>query len=217
VTGKLLPTGSPVDELELADGRRIEVSVVDAANPTVFLRASDLGLHGTELPPEIEANDAATAVLEEARSIVAERLGLVADRAQATKVSPGLPKVGFVAAPADYVTSGGDHQPADAADIVGRLMSMQTAHRSYMTTGAIATAVAAFVPGSIVEQLARRRDERPEPDTIRIAHPYGVMDAVVRATDPADPSTIRAVAVGRTARHILDGTVWVRRSRVPGE
>jgi len=38
------------------------------------------------------------------------------------------------------------------------------------------------------------------------------MDAVVRVTDPGDPTTIKAVAVGRTARHILDGAVWVRTS-----
>jgi hypothetical protein len=100
---------------------------------------------------------------------------------------------------------------ADSSDVVGRLMSMQTPHRSYMTTGAIATAAAAFVPGTVVAEVVRPRAERPEPDTIRIAHPYGVMHAVVRADDPADPATIRAIAIGRTARHILDGQVWVRR------
>jgi len=217
VTGKLLPTGSPCDELRLADGRSIAVSVVDAANPTVFLRARDLGLAGTELPAEIEADTAATATLEEARSIVAEMLGLVTDRADATRLSPGLPKVGFVSAPAAYETSDGRRVAPDASDLVGRLMSMQTAHRSYMTTGAIATAVAAMVPGTLVAEVVRPRAERPEPDTIRIGHPYGVMDAVVRATDPADPATIHAVAVGRTARHILDGTVWVRRRADPRE
>lgn len=215
VTGSLLPTGHPCEEVELADGRQIQISVIDAANPTVFVRARDLGLRGIELPPEIEARTTATAILEEVRSIVAERLGLVKDRRDATRLSPGLPKVGFVAAPADYETSDGSRQPADSADVSGRLMSMQTAHRSYMTTGAIATAAAAFVPGSIVAEAARPRGSRPEPDTIRIAHPYGVMHAVVRAADPADPFTIRAIAVGRTARHILDGTVWVRRRAHP--
>ncbi len=215
VTGRLLPTGQPCDELELTDGRHIEVSVVDAANPTVFVRAADLGLAGIELPAEIEANTAATDVLEEVRGIIAERIGLVGSAADARRLSPGLPKVGFVSPPADYVTSGGARQPADACDLVGRLMSMQTAHRSYMTTGAIATAVAAFVPGTVVAEAVRPRASRSEPDTIRIGHPYGVMDAVVRATDPADPATIRAVAVGRTARHILDGTVWVRRRVLP--
>lgn len=211
LTGRLLPTGRPCDELTLADGRTIQVSVVDAANPTVFLRASDVGCGGTELPAEIESNTAATQVLEEARSIVAEQLGLVADRRRATAETPGLPKVGFVAAPTDYTASDGSTVRAAEADLVGRLMSMQTAHRSYMTTGAIATAAAAFIPGTIVAAAATPREHRPEPDTIRIAHPFGVMHAVVRATDPADPATITAIAVGRTAHHILDGTVWVRR------
>ncbi|HYH91739.1 MAG TPA: PrpF domain-containing protein [Candidatus Saccharimonadales bacterium] len=211
VTGMLLPTGSPCDTLELADGRSITVSVVDAGNPTVFLRATDLGLTGTESPAGIEAATSATDTLEEARSIIAERLGLVADRRDATATTPGLPKVGFVSPPVDHPAADGTTIAAGDADIVGRLMSMQTAHRSYMTTGAIATAAAAFVPGTIVDEMVRRRSDRPEPDTIRIAHPYGVMHAVVRASDPADPSTIAAIAVGRTARHILDGTVWVRR------
>jgi 2-methylaconitate cis-trans-isomerase PrpF len=211
LTGTLLPTGHPCDTLEVSDGRTIDVSVVDAGNPTVFLRASDLGLTGTELPATIEAATAATELLEEVRSIVAERLGLVPDRKDATRVTPGLPKVGFVAAPTDHSSSDGTTIPAIDADIVGRLMSMQTAHRSYMTTGAIATAAAAFVPGTLVADVVRPRAERPEPDTIRIAHPYGVMHAVVRASDPDDPATISGIAVGRTARHILDGQVWVRR------
>ena len=211
VTGKLLPTGRACDELTLADGRVITVSVVDAANPTVFLRAADLGLTGTELPPTLDAAADATAVLEEARSIVAEMLGLVPDRRDATKVTPGLPKVGYVTAPVSYAASGDGRVEADEIDLVGRLMSMQTAHKSYMTTGAIATAAAAFVPGTVVAEAVRPKSERPEPETIRIGHPYGVMHAVVRADDLDDPATIRAIAVGRTARHILDGQVWVRR------
>lgn len=215
VTGTLLPTGRACDEITLADGRTFQVSVVDAGNPTVFLRAADIGLHGTELPLEIEAATEATAILEEARGIVAEMLGLVGDRREATRLTPGLPKVGFVAPPTDYATSDGGRVAAADCDLVGRLMSMQTAHRSYMTTGAIATAAAAFVPGTLVAEVVRLRATRPEPETIRIGHPYGVMHAVVRADDLADPATIRAIAVGRTARHILDGQVWVRRRVLP--
>jgi 2-methylaconitate cis-trans-isomerase PrpF len=211
LTGTLLPTGQPSDELTLADGRVVTVTVVDAGNPTVFLRARDLGLTGTELPSAIEADLTATNTLEEARSIIAERLGLVTDRRDATRLTPGLPKVGFVAPPLDYDATDGALVRATDADVTGRLMSMQTAHRSYMTTGAIATAAAAFVPGTLVAEVVRPRADRPESDTIRIAHPYGVMHAVVRAADPADPSTIEAIAVGRTAHHILDGQIWVRR------
>ena len=214
VTGKLLPTGRRIDRVELEDGRTFEVSIVDAANPTVFLRAADLGVTGTELPLEIEARQDVTDTLEAVRSVVAEWLGLVPDRRDATRRTPGLPKVGFVAPPAAYVTTSGQKMPAEAADLTGRLMSMQTAHRSYMTTGAIATAVAALIPGTIVAEIVRLPDDRKAPDTIRIAHPYGVMETVVRADLSTDPPTFSGVAVGRTARHILDGTVFVRRAQV---
>lgn len=46
VTGRLLPTGNVRDQVELADGRSFEVSVVDAANPVVFLTANRWGSAG---------------------------------------------------------------------------------------------------------------------------------------------------------------------------
>ena len=209
VTGHLLPTGQARDTLTLAGGRSLTASIVDAANPVVFLPAAELGLTGTELPPEIDANTGATAVMEEVRAIAAEMLGIVSDRGIATSTSPGLPKVGVVAPPVEYVTSTGERIAAGDADVAGRLMSMQTAHRSYMVTGAICTAAAALIAGTVVHEVARAPDDRPDPDTIRIAHPYGVMDAVVRADDSAQPIHVLGVAVGRTARHVLDGIVWV--------
>jgi methylitaconate Delta-isomerase len=215
-TGKLLPTGRTIDTLELADGRSFQVSIVDAANPVVFFRASDLGVDGTETWQEIEANEDLCSVLEEGRSIVCEWLGIVDDRANATKVSPGLPKVGYVAPPAAYTNSVGEHVPADAIDLNGRLMSVQTAHRSYMTTGAIATAAAAVIPGTIVHEVTRSRETRPEANGIRIAHPYGVMGTVVRADESGELPQIHGISVGRTARHILDGTVWVRKTALGG-
>jgi methylitaconate Delta-isomerase len=213
-TGSLLPTGTPSQTLTLASGRSVTASIIDAANPIVFLLAAELGLTGTELPAELEANKAVTDVLEEARGIVAEMIGIVADRSVATATSPGLPKVGFVGPPTAYTSVTGEHFESSASDLSGRLMSMQTAHRSYMATGAICTAAAAFIPGTVVHQVVRPRDERPEPDTIRIAHPYGVMEASARIDDSDEPIHVLGVAIGRTARHILDGRVWVPESLV---
>jgi 2-methylaconitate cis-trans-isomerase PrpF len=209
LSGKLLPTSRPRDSVTLADGRSFEVSIVDAANPVVFVRASDLGMKGTELPLEIEANRAVCDVLEELRSVVAEWLGLVADRRDATRVTPGLPKVGFVAPPLSYRTTAGIEIDESQVDLTGRLMSVQTAHRSYMATGAICTGAAAYTVGTIVHQLVRGIEDRPIRESIRIGHPYGVMEAVVNADRPGPSPEIRGVAIGRTARHILDGQVWV--------
>ena len=55
-TGKLLPTGNVRDILDVPGVGKIEVSMVDAANPCVFVRARDVGLTGKEQPTEVEAN-----------------------------------------------------------------------------------------------------------------------------------------------------------------
>ena len=54
-SGRLLPTGQPCDAIDPDDGRRFNVSIVDAANPVVFCDARELSLRGTELPAELEA------------------------------------------------------------------------------------------------------------------------------------------------------------------
>ena len=53
------------------------------------------------------------------------------------------------------------------------MMSMQKAHPSYAMTGAMCTAAAAVVPGSIVEQVLRK-----EADTqyLRIGHAGGTLE-----------------------------------------
>ncbi|HZD37696.1 MAG TPA: PrpF domain-containing protein [Actinomycetes bacterium] len=206
VTGALLPTGRPSDEVRLADGRAIRVSVVDAANPVVFVPAAELGMRGTESPAEIEERTDVTDALEEIRGIVASWLGIVPDAAEATAKSPGLPKVGMVAPPAPYRTSLGETVGADAMDLCGRLMSMQTAHRSYMVTGAICTGAAAWVEGTVVHEASAKAAGS---DRLRIAHPYGVMDVRVRAEGAGPVPVVAGVSVGRTARHILDGEVFV--------
>ena len=66
-TGKLLPTGNPVDVIETSKGP-IEASMVDCANPCVFVRAGDVNMLGTETPAEIDGNPELLALLEEIRA-----------------------------------------------------------------------------------------------------------------------------------------------------
>ena len=44
VTGRLLPTGHEEDVLDIGDGATLSASIVDAANPVVFVRFQDAGL-----------------------------------------------------------------------------------------------------------------------------------------------------------------------------
>lgn len=57
----------------------VEVSIVDAANPLVFVRAETLGLTGRELPDELNADEKKLELLETVRGMAAQKLGLTDD------------------------------------------------------------------------------------------------------------------------------------------
>jgi len=68
VTGRLLPTGNVADTLDIPGHGPIEASMVDAANPCVFIAAADLGLTGAEMPADLDARDDVMAWLQDDRS-----------------------------------------------------------------------------------------------------------------------------------------------------
>lgn len=103
----LLPTGKAVDVLEIPGMGSIEVSIIDAANPLVFVKAEDLGLSGKELPEEINADEEKLELLETVRGLAAVKLGLISDYKKSAWETPGIPKMTFVAEADDYITSDG--------------------------------------------------------------------------------------------------------------
>ena len=212
-TGRVLPTGKAREEFVLSGGRRIDVSIVDAANPMVFCTAAALGLKGSELPAALESQTGTMQLLEEIRSTAAEVLGIVPSRTVATKVSPGLPKVAFVAPPAAYQTTAGETLAADTHDFQGRYLTMQTAHRAYAGGGAICTGVAALIPGTVVNECIS--GSRRDPEQLRIGHPAGIMDVRVRMRGTGADAHVVSATVARTARRIMSGAVWVPESLVP--
>jgi 2-methylaconitate cis-trans-isomerase PrpF len=213
VTGRLLPTGNPRDELDTPSGRFV-VSLVDASNPCVFVRAADLGIDGAIMPTEISARPELMAVLEQIRGAAAVRLGFVDDSARAAAVTPAIPKVAFVAPPKSYRTAAGREVDAAEVSLVARCMSMQTPHKAYAVTVGICTAAAAKVPGTVVAEVYREGDPVSE---VRIGHPGGVLiaDMVVEAM-PQGLVLTRA-AVARTARRIMEGTAYVPLSKLPAD
>jgi methylitaconate Delta-isomerase len=205
--GRLLPTGSPRDLIELDGGGKFTVSIVDAGHIVVFCHAHEIGLKGTELPSELEARPSVMETLEAIRSIAAERIGIVSTRKEATRMSPAVPKIGFVSAPTAYPTIDGRLLAENEIDIVGRLLTMQTPHRAYMGAGAICTGVAALASGTIVSDLAGTRMR--ETGVLRIGHPQGVMDVSVKALQQDGDLKVQSATIARTARRIMQGYAYV--------
>ncbi|WP_295549698.1 2-methylaconitate cis-trans isomerase PrpF family protein [uncultured Pseudacidovorax sp.] len=207
-TGRLLPTGRAIDSLALQDGRRVEVSIVDAATPCVFIAASSLGLTGSELPPDISADRALIEAIGELQSKAGERIGLYKHWQDVHL--PGLPLAVLVAPPADYTDTNGQAVSAGDCDLRARLVFLGKCHDSMAGTGSMCTAAASRVPGSLVSAAV---GERAGTDTLRIGHPLGVMTVKVVARPGAAPADTRFDALGlqRTARRLMAGTVYVPR------
>ena len=202
----LLPTGNAVDTLDVPGFGPVEVSIVDAANPLVFVKASDLGLTGKELPSELDNDPEKLELLEKVRGMAAVKLGLCDDYTRSAWETPGIPKMTFVAPAADYTTVTGHKISADKIDLLSRMMSMQKTHPTYAMTGAMCTAAAAIVPGSVVQQVLC-----PDVDTqfIRIAHPGGLLEAGVDYTVGEDGSVDVEDTFGfRTANLLAEGTAF---------
>ncbi|MGE0419951.1 MAG: PrpF domain-containing protein, partial [Acetobacteraceae bacterium] len=209
-TGSLLPTGNAVDRLDVVGVGSIEASLVDIGNAHVFVRARDVGLRGTESPADIDADKALLDRLERIRGAAAARMGMASAAEAARAETPATPILGIISPPAPYVGHlDGAAVAADDVDLVSRLLFMQITHKTYAGTSTACTGVAARIPGSIVHEALRpAARDRME---IRIGHPAGVIDteSEVVLSGPDRNYGVRRATLGRTARRILDGTVYL--------
>lgn len=199
--GALLPSGRVVDVLDVPGVGAIEVSLVNAGNPTAFVSAAALGLSGTELPAAVNADAALLARCERIRAAAAVAMDLAPDLASATRDRPATPRLSFVAPPADYACSSGRAIPAADIDIVARILSMGVLHHAYTGTGAVAIAVAAALPGSIVARAARTASP------LRVGHVAGTMTVGAELRRAGDAWLVDTVRVSRSARRLMTGLV----------
>ena len=112
------------------------------------------------------------------------------------------PKVAMVAGPQPFDALDGTAFAADSHDINIRLVSMGNFHRAVTLTGGMCTAVAARIPGSLVQEMAR-----PHSHILRIGTASGVLP--VTAKVEVGPAGINAVSAGtfRTQRRLMEGAV----------
>ncbi len=202
-TGKLLPTGKAVDEVEV-EGTTYRVSLVDAGNPLVFIKAEELGLTGTETCAEIEADTALTDRIEAIRQKCAEVMGV--------PKSNYIPFFSIIGDAGDYTALNDKQVKKEEIDFTARLLFMQHMHKSYPVTGAVCTGAAARIPGSVVYEKIRDRSD----NVVRVGHPAGVMPIRAEAEEKDGEAVMTQLGVYRTARRIMDGTVYIKKSVYSG-
>jgi 2-methylaconitate cis-trans-isomerase PrpF len=209
ITGKLMPTGNPKDTIE-TDGVKYTVSIVDAGNPVVFVHAASLNMKGTESPNEIESNRPLMETIEKIRGHAAVMCGMLENPEDAKNISPYVPFFFIVSPPADYRTISGTTVKAKNIDLVARSLFMLKAHKAIQVSGSLCTGAAARVPGTIVGDVLRETARTRS--TINIGHPSGTFPVEAEAETVDGQVKIKRLRVFRTARRIMDGYVYVRKS-----
>src|SRR3546814_2502733 len=101
-------------------------------------------------------------------------MGMAATPEEAWTSRPSIPKIGLVAPPQDALTFSGSPVAAEDGDLTARIVSLGNVHRALPLTGALCTAVAARIEGTVVHRCTRPAAD-PEAD-LRIIHPSGIIE-----------------------------------------
>ena len=184
VTGKLLPTGSPLDTIQ-----GMQATCIDMAMPLLIMAAEDFGKTGKETPAELDADRAMMQKIESIRLEAGRRMGM-GDVSKLVVPKPALMS-----------------RPAQGGNIASRYFTPHACHKAHAVTGALAVATAAVLPGTVAHRFVEPRGFSG--GVLAIEHPTGKIevDLVTRANGGA-PEVERASFV-RTARRIFDGHVHV--------
>ncbi|MCJ2187599.1 4-oxalomesaconate tautomerase [Novosphingobium beihaiensis] len=179
--GALLPTGKAV---EVVNG--VPVTLIDNGMPCVVMKAQDVGVTGYEDRESLDANSELKARIEAIRLAVGERMNLGDVREKS------VPKMMLVAPP----RSGGA--------VTVRSFIPHRAHATIGVLGAVSVATACLIEGSPAAEVAAVPDGTRK--MLSVEHPTGEMSCVLE-TDGS--GAVTSAALLRTARKLMDGTVYV--------
>ncbi len=190
-TGRLFPTGSPVD---LVDG--IEVTCLDVAVPMVLIEARRLGKTGAEPPKELEQDREFMARLERIRLEAALKMGL-GDRSGSV-----VPKIALVS------------RGSTPGVVRSRYFTPKTCHPSHAVTGAICVGTAAMIAGTSVAKTIGR-EVTGDRGVVVIEHPSGSLqtDIELAYNGSKGEYLVPRAALIRTAAPIFEGFVHVSGAR----
>ncbi|WP_158116508.1 2-methylaconitate cis-trans isomerase PrpF [Vibrio cincinnatiensis] len=205
--GSMFPTGNLRDTLEIPGFEPLQVTLINAGIPTIFIDAHAIGYGGCELQDEINNDPHALARFETLRAYGALKMGLITDLEEA-KVRQHTPKIAFVSPPQNYLTSSGKTVTQQQVDLLVRALSMGKLHHAMMGTAAVAIAAAACVPGTIVNEAAGGGEKTQ----VVFGHPSGTLKIGAKACHSEQGWRVEKAVMSRSARILMEG--WVR---VPAE
>jgi 4-oxalomesaconate tautomerase len=181
--GALLPTGNAFDVI---DG--VRCTLIDNGMPCIVMKAEELGATGYETRDELEGDGFADirTRIEKIRLAAGPRMNL-GDVAQKS-----VPKM-FLVAP-----------PRNGGAITTRSFIPHRAHASIGVLAGVSVATACMIEESPAAEVAQIPDGRRK--TLSVEHPTGEMSCVLEVDDNGAVAT---AALLRTARKLMDGTVFV--------
>lgn len=182
--GALLPTGNAQDVIE-----GTALTCIDNGMPEVVLRAADFGLTGYENPIELEANTSLKTRLEQIRLLAGPLMNL-GDVSQKT-----IPKLCLIA------------PPRQGGLVSTRTFIPHTVHEAIGVLGAVSTATACLLPGSVAEGIAVLPDS-PE-QGYSVEHPTGEFTVRLELSVQNGVVQVGKSGVIRTARLLSRGEVMV--------
>jgi len=178
--GSLLPTGKALD---LVDG--IEVTCIDNGMPVVIMRATDMGISGTESREQLEQNETLRARLESIRLQAGKMMNLGDVRHKT------VPKMCMLSA------------PGNGGCVSTRTFIPHRCHASIGVLGAVSVATACTLGDSPAHSLANLPAGSSK--TMSIEHPIGEMTVIL---DVDEQGEVANAAILRTARKLFDGEVF---------
>ena len=202
-TGKLLPTGNTIDEIEIEDFGKIKVSIVDAATPLIYILAEDLGLKGSETPDELDSNINKMDIIQKIRRKCSVLTG-ISDSEQNAPMN--TPRIGIVTSPKNYTSLDQSNIKQDQQDLTVRMFSMGKTHKAIMGTAGVNVGVAAAIQGTIPNNVKRKNSN---PLELRVGNPSGVMVAGAIVEKKDNQFYAKSAIMYRTFRPLMRGEVLV--------
>jgi len=186
--GDLLPTGRSSD---VEQG--VELTCIDNGMPVVILRAADFDKTGLETPAELERDRRLAERLESIRLAVGPRMNLgdVTDKT--------VPKMCLVSA------------AQDGGAISTRSFIPHRVHESIGVLGAASVAAACLLPGTVAADVSGVQTGTGN-HRLDIEHPTGFLTVDIGVDEIDGNITIRRSALLRTARKLMQGSVFVPRN-----